>query len=108
RAQTGASEATEIAQAIPEFTVGFKQIGQNERFDDPWLWARIYHLSQECAQRDPGRIAKVFLKEAKNRYRQFTGCGCPRIRFLAWSACNIIHDHLVVRAGEGQFRGGQS
>jgi hypothetical protein len=96
----GTLEVIQTTPPITEFTFGFNQAGQKERFEDSWLLARINHLNDECAQRDPGRIAKVFLKEAKNRYRQFIGCGCPRIRFLAWSACNVVHDHLIGRTGD--------
>jgi hypothetical protein len=67
---------------------------------DPWIRARSNYLSAECSRLAAGLIARRFLTEARARYRQYTGCGCPRLSFLAWSALDIVAGQLVGRRGE--------
>ncbi len=69
---------------------------------DPWVHARLNFLSAECSRLKAGPVARRFLKEARARYRQCRGCGCPRLRFLPWSACecSVVADQLIGRGGE--------
>jgi hypothetical protein len=62
---------------------------------DPWIRARLNYLSAECNRLTAGPIARRFLEEAKSRYQQYRRCGCPRLRFLAWSALDIVAGQLV-------------
>jgi hypothetical protein len=89
-----ASEAIEIASRIVDPPPDGKDAP--EKFGDPWLRARINYLNHECAQRDAGRVAHLFLSEARIRYRQFFRSGCPRLRYLCWSACNVVSNQLLI------------
>jgi hypothetical protein len=64
---------------------------------DPWVFAQINFLDDQCSRLNAGRVALFFLKEAKSRYRQYRGCGCPRLRYLCWSARNLVANQLVGR-----------
>jgi len=61
---------------------------------DPWLSARLNFLHGECSRLAAGPIVRRFLKEARARYKQYRGCGCPRLRYLCWSACNIVAEPI--------------
>ena len=69
-------------------------------FVDFWQEARINYLDGEVARLAAGPIARRFLKEAKARYSQYRGCDCPRLRYLCWSALDIVAGQLVGRSGE--------
>jgi hypothetical protein len=62
---------------------------------DHWLEARLNFWSAECSRLGAGPIARRFLKEAKSRYQQYRRCGCPRLRYLAWSALAVVACQLV-------------
>src|ERR1700747_2558425 len=63
-------------------------------FVDAWIQSRIHYLAPQVT-RQAGPVARRFLKEAKSRYQQYRRCGCPRLRFLAWSALDIVAGQLV-------------
>jgi hypothetical protein len=98
-ARTAASKATESWKPLTEFTAGFKQVDQKDRFEDHWLRSRIGYPSAECDKLAARGVALFFLAEAKIRYRQFTRSGCTRLRYSCWSACHALSNHLIGRSG---------
>jgi hypothetical protein len=92
-------KATETGLIIAKSPV----IGKSPRrpkLVDPWQEARINYLDGEVARLAAGPIARRFLKEAKARYSQYRWCDCPRLRYLCWSALDIVAGQLVGRSRE--------
>jgi hypothetical protein len=87
-------EANKTARTIAKSPA----VGKSRRLVDPWLPAQLNYLSGECSRLSAGPIARRFLKEARARYSQYRECGCERLRFLCWSALNIVSDQLIGRA----------
>jgi hypothetical protein len=71
-------------------------IGKSCRsFVDHWQEARINYLDGEVTHLKAGPIARRFFEKARARYRQYTGCDCPKLRYLCWSALDIVAGQLV-------------
>lgn len=68
--------------------------GKSGPFVDFWIESRINYLAPRVTDQ-AGPVARRFLREARARYHQYRACGYPRLRYLCWSALDIVADHLV-------------
>jgi hypothetical protein len=70
---------------------------QRAELVDPWLEARINYLAFEIRRLDGGSIARLFLKKARARYRQYRRYGSARQRYLSWSYLDQVAGQLEGR-----------
>jgi hypothetical protein len=62
---------------------------------DPWLEARINYLAFELRRLEGGPVARLFLKKARARYRQYRRFGSARQRYLSWGYLDQVAGQLV-------------
>jgi hypothetical protein len=69
--------------------------GKPQQYADLWLAARIHYFEHECRSLGAGSIARLFLKKARDRYRQYRRYGLARRRYLCWSCLDQVAEQLV-------------
>jgi hypothetical protein len=58
-----------------------------------WILARLHFLSRECDRLGADRVARFFLKRARQSVRSAD----DRLRVRAWHALDVVADQLVGR-----------
>jgi hypothetical protein len=80
---------------IPKSPGVGKSPQQRAELVDPWLEARINYLAFEIRRLDGGSIARLFLKKARARYRQYRRYGSASQRYFCWSYLDQVAAQLV-------------
>jgi hypothetical protein len=77
---------------------------------DSWLEARINYLAFEIRRLEGGPVARLFLKKARARYRQYRRFGSAKQRYLCWSYLDHVAGQLVSRSArsDDQLNGQRS